>query len=307
MTTTPTEDRCPVCAGGLRLYARRPESVYAAASTFDIHRCDDCACGVTRPAPTPEEIAATYDNAYDYSAHTLIASEKRWRSRRMLRHLQTDPFDSVLDVGCMYGYLLQEARDLGVARTEGVELAEAPALWARAQGSPVFLGTLEKYASTGPAAFDVIVAQHVLEHIRDFDGFVRTAMSLLRPGGRLVLCVPHFGSRTQRWFRRSWGWYQLPVHLQHFSPAAIRRLAPRSGAEVEEISFNGGDSLFVLLTLMYATVGPPRGTSRTTALRKVVIALASWLLRPYYFVGDEEMFVILRKSECAVPVAPVPT
>ena len=235
MTTTSIADRCPVCAGELRLYARRPDSVYAAASTFDIHRCDDCAFGVTRPAPSPEEIAATYDGAYDYSAHTLIASEKRWRSRRLLQRLREEPFDSVLDVGCMYGYLLQEAREMGVPRTEGVELAEAPTLWARAQGSEVFLGTLDCYAATRPAAFDVIVAQHVLEHIRDFDGFVRTAMALLRPGGRLVLCVPHFGSRTQRWFRRSWGWYQLPVHLQHFSPAALRRLAPRQGATVEDM------------------------------------------------------------------------
>ena len=204
MTTTSIADRCPVCAGELRLYARRPDSVYAAASTFDIHRCDDCAFGVTRPAPSPEEIAATYDGAYDYSAHTLIASEKRWRSRRLLQRLREEPFDSVLDVGCMYGYLLQEAREMGVPRTEGVELAEAPTLWARAQGSEVFLGTLDCYAAT-------------------------------RPGGRLVICVPHFGSRTQRWFRRSWGWYQLPVHLQHFSPAALRRLAPRQGATVEDM------------------------------------------------------------------------
>lgn len=253
--------------------------------------------------PTAEEIDATYAGAYDYSAHTLIASEKRARSRRILRRLGAGRIGSVLDVGCMYGYLLQEAREMGVSRAEGVELADAPAQWAREHGCTVFGGTLEAYASGRPAAFDVIVVQHVLEHIRDFDGFVRTAMSLLRPGGRLVLCIPHFGSRTQRWFRRSWGWYQLPVHLQHFSPAAIRVLADRHGADVEEISFRGGDSLFVLLTLMYATAGPPRRAAQSGALRTAAIAMASWLLRPYYFMGDEEMFVILRDARRAADSA----
>lgn len=246
--------------------------------------------------PSAEEIDAAYAGAYDYSAHALIASEKRARSRRILRQLGAGRIGSVLDVGCMYGYLLQEAREMGVSRAEGVELAEGPAQWAREHGCTVFGGTLEAYASGRPAAFDVIIAQHVLEHIRDFDGFVRTALSLLRPAGRLVLCMPHFGSRTQRWFRRSWGWYQLPVHLQHFSPEAIRLLAARHGAAVEEISFRGGDSLFVLLTLMYATVGPPRRAAQSGALRRAAISMASWLLRPYYFIGDEEMFVILRPS-----------
>ena len=254
--------------------------------------------------PTAEEITATYAGAYDYSAHTLIASEKHWRSRRLLRRFGADRTDSLLDVGCMYGYLLQEAHALGVTRAEGVEVAEAPAEWARAHGCEVFVGTLEAYAAVRPAAFDVIVAQHVLEHIRDVDGFVRTAMSLLAPGGRLVLCVPHFGSRTQRLFRRSWGWYQLPVHLQHFSPAAMRVLAHRLGADVEEISFRGGDSLFILLTVLYATVGPPRRATRSTALRRAAISLASWLLRPYYFIGDEEMFVILRDSSRAASAGP---
>lgn len=283
-----------MCAGRLQRYAQRPESVYADGAVYDIHRCDACGCGVTRPTPTPEQIAAAYAGAYDYSAHTLIEPEKRWRSRRILKQLAAERFDSVLDVGCMFGYLLQEARAMGVARAEGVELADAPAAWARAHGATVFAGTLEEFAATRPPSFDVIIAQHVLEHIRDFDGFVRTALSLLTPGGRLVLCVPHFGARTQRWFRRSWGWYQLPVHLQHFSPEAVRVLARRHGVAAEEIAFRGGDSLFVLLQLMYATVGPPRRSSSPSPLRRGLVSLASWLVRPYYFLGDEELFVILR-------------
>ena len=279
-------------------------SVYAdASSPYHVYRCDGCGCGVTVPRPTPSEIASIYERTYDYDAHTLIAAEKRWRARRILSRLSDEPFSSVLDVGCMYGYFLQEARNQGVGRVEGVELSETPVAWARRQGETVFQGSLEQYAATKPPAFDVIVAQHVVEHILDVDSFLRAAFSLLRPGGRLVVCVPHFGSRTQRWFKHTWGWYQLPAHLVHFSPAALGILGQRYTAGTPQLTFRGGDSLFVLLTLLYSVAGRPRRTSAITPLKKAVISLASFALRPYYYVGDEEIVAVFRNSRTAVSPA----
>jgi SAM-dependent methyltransferase len=286
---------CPFCASTLNPYVQRPASVYATGSPYDVHRCEGCHCGVTVPTPTAESIASTYGGTYDYDAHTLIAPEKKWRARRILHRVCVEPTSSLLDVGCMYGYLLQEAKKQGISRVEGVELAGAPVAWARRQGSTVFQGTLEEYAATQPGQFDVIIAQHILEHIADVDGFLHAAFSLLRPRGRLVVCVPHFGARTQRLFKQSWGWYQLPAHVFHFTPAALRLLGERHQAETLEMAFKGGDSLFVLLTLLYTVSGSPRQASRITGFKKAAIALASLALRPYYYMGDEEIVAVFRK------------
>lgn len=288
-----------MCGGRLEHFAAQPVSVYASDTAYHIRRCAACRCGITDPVPTEEQIARMYERDYDYSAHTLIAAEKRWRSRRLLSRLRVAPGSALLDVGCMYGYLLDEARAIGVGRLEGVELSGAAVRDARTRGLAVFHGTLEEYAKTGPAPFDVIVAQHVLEHIRDADGFLRAAVELLAPDGRLVLCVPHFGARSQRWFTRSWGWYQLPVHLRHYSPAALSVLVGRYGAEVEELTLRGGDSLFVLLTILYALSAPPARGAPMSRLKRALVALASLLLRPYYFLGDEEMIVVLRRRRGA--------
>jgi len=216
----------------------------------------------------------------------------------MIEAIQTEQFDSLLDVGCMYGYLLQEARRVGIRRVKGIELSEEPIARARQVAIEIFQGTIEDYAATKPDGFDVIFAQHVLEHVPDYDSFLKTVFSLLRPGGQFVICVPHFGSRTQRCFKRSWGWYQLPAHVFHYSTAAVDIICRRHGFEKVQIKFCGGDSLFILLTILYFLKnGGARFSSRITRLQEKVISMASLVLRRYYHFGDEEIVAIMRRPK----------
>ncbi len=99
----------------------------------------------------------------------------------------------------------------------------------------------------------------------------------------------------QKAFRRSWGWYQVPVHLFHYSPTALEKVCRRTGFEVDKIGFRGGDSLLILLSLVYATRGASAAASReTTAVQRALISLASLVLRPYYYLGSEEILGVLR-------------
>jgi SAM-dependent methyltransferase len=285
---------CAVCNGRVEEEISRPVSTYARSGAYAIGRCSVCGCGQTLPRPTEGELSAFYAKEYSYDAHVLIANEKRWRARRILDSALRDADRSVLDVGCMYGYLLEEALSRGVTRANGVELSSGPARQARDRSLDVFTGTIEEFAARAPEPFDLVVAQHVLEHVPDLGSFLRTARKLVAPGGRLCVCVPNFDARARRVFRRAWGWYQVPVHLHHFGRRALDELLDQNGFQVDRAERRGGDSLFVMVTLLQSLGrGPSSETTQAPgAVGSAVVRAASTLLRPYYFVGDDELLVI---------------
>src|SRR5690242_12896555 len=100
------------------------------------------------PRPTAEQLAACYEATYGYWVHDLIATEKRRRAAALLRWSGVDS-GAILDVGCMFGFLLDEARGRGLV-SHGIELSSSAAQVAAARGHDVFTGTIEGFAATHP-------------------------------------------------------------------------------------------------------------------------------------------------------------
>lgn len=277
----------------MSLDVRSPASTYARRGAYHVATCDRCGSGRTVPVPTSAELEAFYATEYKYDAHILIESEKRWRAGRILDEALPAGAKRVLDIGCMYGYLLEEARARGLEAV-GVELSPGAAAAADAKGFRVHRGKIEEFAATETGTYDLVVAQHVLEHIEDPEDFLRHARGLLSPGGKLCIVVPNYDSKVRKTFKHSWGWYQLPVHLHHFGHRGLETLLSRAGFDVDRHVQRGGDSLFMMTTLLQSIDKMPssaRTTSWTGASRTFFRA-ASAALRPYYFVGDDELVYV---------------
>jgi SAM-dependent methyltransferase len=298
LEATTTLPICGVCGGKTRPGVARPASTYAPRGEYGIATCDRCGSGRTMPVPQPDDLDAFYAREYSYDAHLLIAAEKRWRARRILETALPPGAKRVLDVGCMYGYLLEEAKARGVRDAMGVELSAGPAKAAAANGLDVFCGSIAGFAARGPGKFDLIVAQHVLEHVPDPGAFLKCARELLAPGGKVCLCVPNYDARARKVFREAWGWYQVPVHLHHFGARGLTGLLEDSGFAVDRTERRGGDSLFVMMTLLQSIGKMPSGSGvkAPSALEQSLVRTASALLRPYYFVGDDELLVVASAS-----------
>lgn len=299
--TTSDALRCGACGGSVRSDIARPASTYAPRGEYAIATCERCGSGRTVPVPLEDELSAFYAKEYKYDAHILIAAEKRWRARHILDEALPPQATSVLDVGCMYGYLLKEAGARGVHDAAGVELSAGPAKAAAAEGLDVFCGSIEAFADKPENAdrrFDLIVAQHVLEHVPDPVAFLATARRLLKPSGKVCICVPNYDARARRVFREAWGWYQVPVHLHHFGVKGLESVLNEAGLSVEKTVRRGGDSLFVLMTLLQSVGKMPSSADAKapSALGRALVKTASTLLRPYYFLGDDELLVVATKS-----------
>lgn len=287
-------DACIVCNGPLSPAVERPYSSYADRGTWRIDVCQRCGAGATMPRPTDDELARCYEATYGYSTHDLIEAEKRRRAAWLLKWSGVRT-GRILDVGCMFGFLLDEARGAGL-ETHGIELSPGPAQAAANKGHDVFTGTIEEFAAKHPdLKFDAVFAQHVLEHIPDPREFLATAAKLLTPGGRLVVCVPNFEARLRKLAPSSWGWYQVPVHLHHFSSRALHMLLSDTGFQVSEEKTRGGDTLFLMLSAMQ-TIGLSAGSASNAepGLARKALRLIGEVTRPYYSLGDDEIAILAR-------------
>lgn len=288
---------CIVCGGALAPAVARPRSSYAPLGSYRIDACGGCGAGATMPRPSAEDLARCYEATYGYSTHDLIEAEKRRRAAALLDWASVAA-GRILDVGCMFGFLLDEAARRGLAPT-GIELSAGAAAAAAAKGHDVFTGTIEGFARDRPGLrFDAIFAQHVLEHVPDPHGFLELARGMLAPGGKLVLCVPNFEARLRKLAPSGWGWYQVPVHLHHFSSRALRRLLGDAGLEVVTERTRGGDTLFLILSALQTLGANLSGAAGDRAPKRARAALRviGEVTRPYYTLGDDELAVIARPA-----------
>lgn len=289
------EPACIVCGGQLSPAVARPRLSYAELGVYRIDRCNECGAGATMPRPTPEELSACYEATYGYSTHDLIEVEKRRRAAAILAWSGVKT-GKILDVGCMFGFLLDEARGRGLV-PYGIELSPGAAQVAADKGHDVHTGTIEEFAAKHPKLkFSAIFAQHVLEHIPDPAAFLATAKTMLEPGGKVVICVPNFEARLRKLAPSSWGWYQVPVHLHHFSSRALRRLMTDAGLDIETERTRGGDTLFLALSALQTmgmSVGSASGNGKP-GLAKTALRVIGEVTRPYYGLGDDELGIIAR-------------
>jgi len=191
-----------------------------------------CVLGHTEPEPA--SLDRYYPPRYrQYGGLTLRALRALYGRRvgGWLRHLPSE--GRAFEVGCGEGWMLRALRDRGW-RVVGSERSAAGARAAAdINGIPMFVGDL---AALGDSRFNLVILFQVLEHLSDPFSALRKGADLLAPGGIMVVAVPNAASVQARSFGRFWFHLDVPRHLQHFSPEALRRALQDVGLRVVRTS-----------------------------------------------------------------------
>ncbi|MEK6798541.1 MAG: class I SAM-dependent methyltransferase [Planctomycetota bacterium] len=232
-------DACPGCGsdeGALVAQGVRDHE-YDAPGTYDWIGCGECGLIRLFPQPSDAVLNAAYPPGYQaYRDHgsKLVGwyvARRRLRRAAELARLVSDN-GAVLDVGCGTGKLLSAMRPLGRFRLCGVEYRDEAAVNARRSGLSVWTGELEDAPLT-PRSFDLVIMEHVIEHVRDPRATLTRIAGLLKSGGVLVGETPNLASWERRAFGKYWGGGHCPRHLTLFAPGALERLLRACGfAEV---------------------------------------------------------------------------
>ena len=234
--------RCPLCGTGPTVEVLRGvDPRFAIPGDYAVLWCPNCLVASTHPVPDREELEAHYPPGYDpFRPADGDDAGPRWRrvlleAERRLKPIIAGAPDrgSLLDVGCGNGDFMAAMRRRGL-QVLGVDASPLATAQVGRRGMRAVTGDfLEVDLPEG--SFDVVVMNHLLEHVRDPRGCLAKAYALLRPEGAFLVGVPNFASWERTIFGPAWSDLELPRHLYHFTAEGLSRLLVAAGFRVVRI------------------------------------------------------------------------
>ncbi|HEX6500397.1 MAG TPA: class I SAM-dependent methyltransferase [Micromonosporaceae bacterium] len=170
-----------------------------------------------KPAAPTYGASDHYDARYFAWQNSNIEIKTRIKIQRFAPHIR--PTDTVIDFGCAGGALIA---GLNCARRIGVELNDV------ARASAVEQYGIEAYKSLAEVPdgiADVVISNHVLEHIAAPYDALRQLKPKIKPEGKLVLVLPIDDFRAQR----QWDPNDINRHLYTWSPLNLGNLLDEAG------------------------------------------------------------------------------
>jgi SAM-dependent methyltransferase len=165
---------------------------------------------------------------YADTSYTAQESALRATFKRLLHNLAARRLTggTLLEVGCGYGYLLDEAR-LYFDRRVGTEFSPQGAEIARATGAEVFVGGIEQISAE--RKFDCVLAVQVIEHVYQPLAFVKQLIRHTQPGGHIVIATPDIGGVLRKAMGRYWPSFKVPEHVGYFDFRSLSRVMKDAG------------------------------------------------------------------------------
>ncbi|OIQ93370.1 ubiquinone biosynthesis O-methyltransferase [mine drainage metagenome] len=211
----------------------------------------------------------------------------------------------VLDVGCATGYLARALVENGCVVT-GVELDPVAGAVARPSLAELVIADLNDVdlADQLPGQlFDSIVFGDVLEHLTDADHLLRSATTLLAPGGSVVISVPNVthGSLRLALLQGRWDYRDSGLldrtHVRFFTRDSVLAMVRDAG---------------LVVTHFWATVLDPLGCEVEIDADRLPWAVVDWVrAQPdalvYQFVLRAELGDDDGTTPELIPAVDVPT
>jgi SAM-dependent methyltransferase len=222
---------CPLCGSDRREFPFRLHQPHS------VVRCTECGLYYLYPRLAESAMQEAYRESSYYEGGTCgyadtsyTAQEFALRAtfKRLLHNLASCGLTSgdLLEVGCGYGYLLDEARSFFQLRV-GTEFSPQGAEIARETGAEVFVGGVEQVPPD--ARFDCVIATQVIEHIYEPLSFVKQLVGRTKPGGHIILATPDIGGGLRKLMRRRWPSFKVPEHVLYFDYWTLSSLMYRAG------------------------------------------------------------------------------
>jgi SAM-dependent methyltransferase len=213
---------------------------------YPIVRCGECGLVFVGREVSDDELVSLYDENYyedpdaqGYGGYGAAEERKRHHNRTLLDELErVATRGSLLEVGCAYGFFLDEARQRGW-RIHGLEPSRHAADEAsRRLGIDIPTRPLTEL-SPDPESVDAVVMWDVIEHLPNPRATLQKAAATLRPGGVIAISTGDIGSSAARLHGRDWSLMTPPWHQFYFSRRTLRRMLVQTGFEVVSLSGDG--------------------------------------------------------------------
>jgi SAM-dependent methyltransferase len=145
----------------------------------------------------------------------------------------------VLEIGCGMGHLLTWLTDR--YHVFGCDINPWALLQAKQnvpQGQFILLSADELFAFP-EAAFDIVIAKHVVEHLSQPERAISEMGRVLKAGGLLVLATPNLSSPMRMHKKTNWIGYTDPTHISLKPPEEWLASLHHSGLQPRKVFSDG--------------------------------------------------------------------
>ena len=153
----------------------------------------------------------------------------------------TGSIDSVLDVGCGYGYTGLRLKEIGAQKVEGIELSANAYIKATDSLDKVYHGSCEDEGLLEKIGlYDCILCADILEHLKDPWLTIRILKRHINKGGRLIGSIPnirYYKVLSNLLFFGAWNYENSGIldrtHLRFFTRKSIISMFVQNGYKVK--------------------------------------------------------------------------
>lgn len=145
----------------------------------------------------------------------------------------------VLELGCGMGHLLNWLTDRYCVYGTDINL------WALSQArrnvthGHFAVQSADKAFAFPLAAFDIVIAKHVVEHLKHPDQAIAEMSRVLKPGGLLILVTPNLSSPMRMHKKSAWIGYKDPTHISLKPPEEWLALLRANGLIPHKVYSDG--------------------------------------------------------------------
>lgn len=162
-----------------------------------------------------------------YDVNNIVGLVGMAREYQILRLLNLQKEDSLLDVGCASGHQVFAAAP-HIQHAVGIDVAEKFIETARQHAQDAGITNVEFLCEEGEKipfpdeSFSKIICSEVIEHLIHPEPLLAEIRRVLKPGGRVVFTVPNLNSRGTIWKRACYGFREPPfTPMTEFSMDAL--------------------------------------------------------------------------------------
>jgi SAM-dependent methyltransferase len=204
---------------------------------YEVKRCLNCGFYYLSPRLSEEESKKFYldDGYFDggetgYTDINYQDQEVAFRMtfKALMKNMKKQGLTggSLLEIGCAYGYLLDEAKEYFEYRA-GTEFSDYAISMAEKRADKIYKGGVE--ALSKDERFDCIISVAVLEHVYRPKDFLVGIHERLKPNGKVVIAVPNMRFFWRFIMGRFWPMFKIPEHILYFDDTSLSTIMTQAG------------------------------------------------------------------------------
>lgn len=243
-------DCCRICKSPFAESLIVREMMFGFRDQFTYHQCSNCGC--LQIAEFPENIDKYYPSYYySFNAETAILKRQPFikrligglrlkkllkKDRPALRYLKPIDIkfsDKILEIGCGKGRQICDLFNLGFENIEGVDKF-IPKEIDHGFGVKILKKDIQELKNDN---YDLIIMNHVLEHMPEQQEVLVNCRKLLKERGYLLVAIPIIAEAFNI-YKENWVQLDAPRHFFLHTVKSMNILAKETGFEIKQTLFD---------------------------------------------------------------------